>query len=93
MTANDLLTQVKKSIRMTSAIFDEDELLPMINACLQDMKGAVGKVDDNNIDELTAQAVKFYCKANFGENENAERWTAAYEKLRDAIALRGEKNG
>ena len=49
-------------------------------------------------DALYYQAMVLYCKANFGYDENTERFQTAFEKLRDSMALSGDyakekKNG
>lgn len=85
-----LLQEVKTCLRITSPDFDDAEIYPLIQACILDMKGVGVEVDLNN--SLHKQAIKHYCKANFGYNPNRSEWQDAYTGLRDALSLR-DKNG
>ena len=81
-----LENQVKTALRLSTDFFDNNEIHPMINACLIDMKGAGVDIDAED-KFLISQAVVFYCKANFGLEAN-EKWQQQYEKTRDAMASR-----
>ena len=41
-------------------------------------------------DPLVRQAVKIYCRGNYGYDENTERFREAYVALKDAMALCGD---
>ncbi len=86
MQDNKLLTRVKTCLRVTSAIFDEEEILPLIEAAKIDLEGA-GVDVANNYNNLIEQAVVFYCKAYFGTEPKSE-WVKSYEALRNALASR-----
>lgn len=81
-----LLKRIKTCLRTTTERFDVDEILPLISAAYEDMRGAgVDFTDENKV--LVEQAVVFYCKAYFGTNPDPI-WVGHYEALRDAIASR-----
>lgn len=87
----DLRDEVKVRLRLKSAVYDDAEIQPLIDACMRDM-GRVG-VKANDTDPLTRQAVALYCKANFGFSNDSERYQRAYEALRDSMALSGDYGG
>ena len=81
------IASIKKSLRITSNIFDDD-LQEIIDACKIDLQvGGVETVDDT--DKLTLQAIKFYCRANFQNGDVNERnlYNARYEQLKSSLAL------
>lgn len=86
-----LVEEVKLRLRVKSTSFDGGEIQPLIDACKQDLKRVGINVDDT--DPLVKQAIVFYCKANFGFSEDSERYRAAYNSLRDSMALSGEYGG
>jgi hypothetical protein len=80
-----MLNDVKLALRLSSDAFDT-EITMLIDACKLDLQLAgVGVVDETNA--LIKNAIIFYCKANFGENENADKWQRAYDNIKNAIAL------
>ena len=84
---NTLLDAVKLSLRISTAAFDA-ELEELIGACGLDLKRkGVRNVDDN--ENLTRQAVKLYCRANFANGDTKERelYADRYEKLAAAMSL------
>lgn len=85
MADEKLLTRVKTCLRTTTTAFDDDEILPLIDACKSDLKGA--GVDLTKNTDLVEQAIIFYCKGYFGLNPVPE-WVKQYEKTRDALASR-----
>jgi len=84
----ELLKQVKAALRLTTDVFDEPELQPIIEACKQDMKKA-GVVTIEESDPLVVRAAVLYAKANFGFDPNAEKFQKAYDGLRDSMAQSG----
>lgn len=67
----------------------EEEVADLVDACKGDLKIAGVYVTDEN-DPLCKQALKLYCKANYGYDKDSERFRAAYEALRDSMALSGD---
>jgi hypothetical protein len=71
-----LVDDVRKNLRVTSTAYDTAEITPMIEACKLDLKIAgvsEAKITDTP-DALVFRAIVLYCKANFGYEENAERF-------------------
>ena len=61
----------------------------MIDAAKQDLRRRGIKAADN--DPLIKQAVKMYCKANFGYGgSDAERYQKSYESLAVSLSLCGD---
>ena len=85
------LEEVKTALRLTSNAFDESELLPLIESCKLDLSISGVKIISED-DALIRQAIKLYCKANFGNNEDSVKFQAAYDKLKDSLALCGDYN-
>ena len=80
-----LIDDVKLSLRIKNIAYDS-EIQGLIDTCKVDLKVAgVEKVEET--EPLTAQAIKLYCKANFGYDENSEKFTQAYESLKIVMAL------
>lgn len=83
-----ILDEVKAALRIKGDLFDTVEIEPLIEACKTDLRLAgANKILDS--DPLTVRAIVFYCKANFGYAEDSEKWRAAYEHLKCALALAG----
>lgn len=87
MTNIKLLSKVKTCLRITTDIFDEEEILPLIDSAYVDLKGAGVNLEDKESQVLIEQAVIFYCRAYFGTSPNRS-WASHYKALRDSIALR-----
>ena len=77
---SELLTEARLWIRKSSNIFDS-EILQTMNSCLLDLKNAgVQKLDVD--DPLIKQALKLYLKAQFGYEEDSEKFAKSYEHLK-----------
>lgn len=90
---DNLLDQVKLSLRLKTDMFDKDEILPLIEACILDLY--TSGVDEYKITEdnpLVKRAIILYCKANFGFNEDAERYNKSYQMVKEKLALSGGYN-
>lgn len=81
------IDELKRNIRVKSETAKE-EIEGLVLSCKKDLEivGVYGSLGD----PLYFQAVKLYCKANYGYDENAERFREAYESLRDSMALSGD---
>lgn len=86
-----LLQKVKVILRTTGNDFDEADILPLMAACRRDIERNGIKYDES--DPLIEQAVKVYCRANFGNNPNAERLQKSYDMLITSLALSGGDDG
>lgn len=86
-----LVVEARLWIRKSSDIFD-DEIVQTMNSCLLDLKNAgVQKVDTD--DALIKQALKLYLKAQFGYEEDSEKFARSYEHLKSSLSLSGDYNG
>lgn len=84
MTAEKLLAFTKKSLRITSTVFDE-EIEVLIEAAQTDISQAVDQEFDIN-DPIQCNAVAVYCQAYFGYGD--EKAVARYKDMLQAIGLR-----
>ena len=85
-----MLDLVKQWLRIRSdnTAFDA-ELQGLIDAAKQDLRRRGVKAADN--DPLIKQAVKMYCKANFGYGgSDADKFQKSYESLAVSLSLSGE---
>ena len=86
---DELLNQVKTSLRLSSDnfTFDETQIYPMVNACLCDMQGAGVDLNAAENDFLIRQVIVFYCRANFALSKD-DKWQKSYEDVRNALGSR-----
>lgn len=67
---NLILEKVKLSLRIMTDDFD-DEIIDLINACLDDL-GIAGITSEDTTNPLIIRAIQTYCKLNFGDIEGVE---------------------
>lgn len=82
-----LVDELKGKIRVKSSEA-EKEISDLVLACKRELELA-GVYGDES-DPLYRQAINLYCKANYGYDEGTERFQAAYDSLKDAMALSGD---
>lgn len=87
MISNELLDRLARAVRAMSDNA-RDEVKELAAACVLDLEIAGVYVIDG--DALCEQAMKLYCKAHYGYDEDSERFGAAYAALKDAMALSGD---
>lgn len=88
--ASALVPEVKLWLRIQTDGMN-GELIQLAEACRLDLlSGGVREVDPS--DPLIRQAVKLYCKAHFGYDDGAERFSRAYEALKASLSLSGDYN-
>jgi hypothetical protein len=80
-----LLEDIKASLRIKNTSYDT-EIQALIDTCKVDLKIA-GVQLITETEPLTAQAIKLYCKANFGYDENSARYAQAYNSVKIVMAL------
>ena len=85
-----ILSDIKTSLHITNSANDAD-IADVISACKLDLKKA-GVITISEIDALTKQAIKLYCRGYFNYQGEGERWQKAYDGLRDSMALCGDYN-
>ncbi len=89
MTA-DQIAAAKLWLRITTDAMD-DEIGQTVDAALLDLQNA-GVVAPEWGNPLVQQAVKLYCKAQFGFGDDNDKFAKAYEHLKCALALSGDTN-
>ena len=89
-TETAIVTSAKKWLRNTSDAFNE-EIEQTVDACLLDLKNS-GVENRDTTDALIQQAIKLYCKAQFGYNDMGDKFQKSYEFLKAALALSGDYN-
>ena len=86
-----MIEKVKVALRIKSSATDND-ILDLISAAKRDLLiSGIKKINEN--DALIIQAIKLYCKANYGlDNKDSEKYSKAYQSLKDSLALCGDYN-
>lgn len=87
--SDELIEELLDAVRVKGTERSKAEIEALAQACVLDMRiaGAYRQAED---DALYKQALKLYTKAHYGYDKDTERFTFAYEKLRDAMALSGD---
>ena len=88
--ATVLVPEIKMWLRIQTDGLNE-ELSQLAEACRLDLLNS-GVRNPDSSDPLIKQAVKLYCKAQFGYDDAAERFSRAYEALKASLSLSGEYN-
>ena len=93
MAADTTLTEKMRAalrISSTSAKITE-EIEDCIAACKADLKNdGVKRIDEN--DALIIRAITLYCKAEFGYQNNAEKFRNSYDILKMRLSMSREYN-
>lgn len=86
-----MLTSIKLALRIKSSAFDE-EITELIESSKIDLQiSGITKIKED--DPLIRQAIKTYCKANFGlDNKDSEKYQSSYESLKQHLSLCGDYN-
>ena len=92
MVKAEYLAEITRAVRVKQTPTSDEELTLLIEAALKDLsrQGAV-LIDPD--DPLVKLAVKHYCRAHYGYDDNTERFQEAYESLSAGIALDYEYKG
>lgn len=86
-----MLEKIKLALRISNNVFDS-EIADLIESAKLDMNiSGIVKLDIT--DPLIQQAIKIYCKANFGlDNKDSEKYQKSYDMLKQHLALCGDYN-
>ena len=84
----ELIEELMRTVRVKSQC-SADELSALAESCVKDLEIAGDYVTDEK-EPLSKQAIKLYCKANYGYDKESEKFKAAYVSLRDSMALSGD---
>lgn len=86
-----MLEEIKLILRIKTRSLDE-EIIGLIEACKIDLSIS-GIKNINETDSLIQQAIKVYCKANFGlDNKDSEKYQRSYDSLKVSLSLCGDYN-
>ncbi len=83
----ELIEKIKSRVREMSDLSDE-EIIDLVKTCRKELE--MSGVYGDEVDPTYYQAVVLYCKANYGYDEDTERFRMAFEALRDAMNLSGD---
>ena len=86
-----ILEKVKLALRIRSNAYDID-IYDLIESAKLDLSiSGVKKIDEE--DPLIQQAIKTYCKANFGlDNKDSEKYQKSYDMQKQHLSLCGDYN-
>lgn len=86
-----MLESIKLALRIKSSAFDT-EIKDLIEAAKLDLSIS-GIKNTKETDYLIQQAIKTYCKANFGlDNKDSEKYQKSYDMLKQHLSLCGDYN-
>lgn len=90
--ATTLTEKMRAALRISSTSEKiTEEIEDCIAACKADLKNDGVKVI-NETDKLIIRAITLYCKAEFGYNNNADKFRQSYDTLKMRLALSWEYN-
>ena len=90
-----MLDKVKLALRLSGTALD-GEVSDLINAAIADLRlvgisvPEKGSSGEKLGDPLLERAIVLYAKAEFGWNNDAERYRKAYDYLKCALSLSGD---
>lgn len=82
-----LIERLKKRIRAMSDAADE-EVDDLVQSCRKELE--IAGVYGDESDPTYYQAIVLYCKANYGYDEDTDRFGIAFRNLRDSMNLSGD---
>lgn len=85
----DLVDEIAAAIRVKITEYSILEITSLIQAGAADLSRQGVDIIDLD-DPLTKQAIKLYCKAHYGYDQNVERFLMAYEALSAGMSLSGD---
>lgn len=86
-----MLESIKLALRIKSSAFDM-EIYDLMQAAKLDLYIS-GIKNISEEDHLIQQAIKTYCKANFGlDNKDSEKYQKSYDMLKQHLSLCGDYN-
>lgn len=78
-----MLQKVKDALRVSSTAL-EPELNDLITSAQLDL-GVAGVIVPDEFDALVSTAIIAYCKANFGNPQDADRWKRSYDEQKSQL--------
>ena len=89
--ATTLVNAVKSDLGITSSRRDDDIEIAILAA--ERRLSMIGVDTVEEVDELTMQAIKFYCRSWFNFQGDGERYSQAFEQLANAMSHATEYRG
>lgn len=83
----ELVQKLKTRIRAMSSS-SEEEISDLAESCRKELE--MSGVYGDESDPTYYQAIVLYCKANYGYDEDTDRFRMAFAALRDAMNLSGD---
>lgn len=87
--SQEFIEEMLDALRVSQTEESEAEVSSLCQVALADLRRQGVDVIDID-DPLIKQAVKLYCKAHYGYDNNTERFDAAYVSLSAAMSLCGD---
>lgn len=88
MTNEELKERTKAALRVSTTDEDIDiEVGDLVEEALEELRRSVHFLDPD--DPLILQAVKSYAKANYGFDEDSDKWEARFESLKKKLGTYG----
>lgn len=85
----EYLSEIIRAIRVKETNTSTEEVTLLIKSASADLqRRGVDMIDLD--DPLTKQAIRLYCKGNYGYDKDSERFQRAYEALADGMSLSGD---
>lgn len=92
MADTTLTEKIRAALRISSTSEKiTEEINDCIEACKADLKNDGVKALDET-DKLIIRAITLYCKAEFGFNNNSDKFRQSYDTLKMRLALSVEYN-
>lgn len=86
MAAAETLTKIKKALRISHSVLDED-IGADVDACLADLR-TVGVIDPQEADPLIYKAIKLYCLAGYtSDTTKAAAYLERYNALKACLQM------
>lgn len=89
VVSSDFVDEIAAAIRVNMTEYSLLEITSLIQAGAADLNRQGVDILDL-ADPLTKQALKLYCKAHYGYDQNADRFLMAYEALSAGMSLSGD---
>lgn len=83
-----MLEAIKLALRIKSNAYD-NEIMGLISACKADLRIS-GIIKVSEVDPLIQRAAILYCKANFGNDKDSQKFADAYNALKISLGLAGD---
>jgi len=87
--STEFMTEMLNALRVNKTTTSQEEVTALINAAAAELTRR-GIAEISLTDPLTKQAIKLYCKGNYGYDKEHGSFAEAFEKLANAMSLSHE---